>query len=380
MMKKLFYLGVLGLLIFELANVYCIMPMPGSQEMNSLDAAYFFYTWRWAFRIFFGLLLLVGWFKSSWPKAWQAWISALVLGAVIYVVNFQMAADSMFYQPATLLMKPVSENKVDTNRLVLGIVGKQETKAYPIRFIGYHHLVMDSLDGKPILITYCTVCRTGRVYEPIINGSTESFRLVGMDHFNAMFEDKTTGSWFRQATGEAVTGPLKGVQLPEYPSNQSSLADWIKLYPTTKIMQADPAYLKSYDTTLHYESGNSKKKLTGTDSLSWNRKSWVVGIVMGKTSKAYDWNRLVKERVIYDLIDNKPIMLVIGKNNQSFFAFERNTAEEKFALQQDSLSGPSHQYLLNGRSVDSAANLKPIPAYQEFWHSWKTFHPATLQY
>ncbi|OYY24781.1 MAG: hypothetical protein B7Y15_00705 [Bacteroidetes bacterium 24-39-8] len=379
-MKKLFYIGILGLLIFELANVYCIMPMPGSQEMNSLDTAYFLYAWRWVFRAFFGLLLIFGWFKSSWPKAWQAWIPLVILGGIIYVVNFQMAADSMFYQPATLLMKPISENKVDTNRLVLGIVGKQETKAYPIRFIGYHHLVMDSLDGKPILITYCTVCRTGRVYEPIINGSTESFRLVGMDHFNAMFEDRTTGSWFRQASGEAVTGPLKGVQLPEYPSHQTSLADWIKLYPTTKIMQADPAYLKSYDTTLNYESGKSKKKLTGTDSLSWNKKSWVVGIVIGKTSKAYDWNRLVKERVIYDVIDNKPIMLVIGKNNQSFFAFERNATDEKYVLQQDSLSGPNHQYLLNGRSVDSTAYLNPIPAYQEFWHSWKTFHPATLQY
>lgn len=128
MMKKLFYIGVLGLLFFELANVYCIMPMPGSQEMNSLNAAYFLYTWRWAFRVLFGLLLLAGWLKSKWPKAWQAWIPALVLGAIIYVVNFQMAADSMFYQPSSLLMKPVAENKVDTNRLVLGIVGKQETK------------------------------------------------------------------------------------------------------------------------------------------------------------------------------------------------------------------------------------------------------------
>ena len=43
-MKKFFWLGLIGLLVFEVSNVYFIMPMPGSQEMNSIDVAYFLYT------------------------------------------------------------------------------------------------------------------------------------------------------------------------------------------------------------------------------------------------------------------------------------------------------------------------------------------------
>ena len=62
-------------------------------------------------------------------------------------------------------------------------------------------------------------------FGPEIDGTTEEFRLVGMDHFNAMFEDKTTGSWWRQATGEAVTGPRKGMALKEYPIYQKSLKE-----------------------------------------------------------------------------------------------------------------------------------------------------------
>jgi hypothetical protein len=42
---------VIGLAFFELAKVYFIMPMPGSQRMKSLDAAYALHTWRWAFRL-----------------------------------------------------------------------------------------------------------------------------------------------------------------------------------------------------------------------------------------------------------------------------------------------------------------------------------------
>ena len=41
-MKKIFWFGLIGLLLFEIANVYFIMPMPGSQQMDSIDLAPFF--------------------------------------------------------------------------------------------------------------------------------------------------------------------------------------------------------------------------------------------------------------------------------------------------------------------------------------------------
>ena len=39
--KNCFYAGIAGLILFEIANVYFIMPMPGSQQMDSLAIAYF---------------------------------------------------------------------------------------------------------------------------------------------------------------------------------------------------------------------------------------------------------------------------------------------------------------------------------------------------
>jgi hypothetical protein len=99
-----------------------------------------------------------------------------------------------------------------------------------------------------------------------------------MDQFNAMFEDKTTKSWWRQATGVAVVGKLKGNLLPEIVSTQTSLSTWLGMYPNSKIMQADPAFTSSYDTLFNYEKGLSRKRLTGTDSLSWQKKSWVIGV------------------------------------------------------------------------------------------------------
>ena len=377
-MKKYFWIGIIGLLLFEIANVYFIMPMPGSQQMNSIDIAYFLHKWRWVFRGLFAAMIFLGLFRSQWKRKWLLIFPVAILVLVIYMANFVMAADHMFYQPKKVSLVSAAENKVDANRLVIGVTNNGEAKAYPIQFLGYHHQVQDTVGGKPMIITYCTVCRTGRVYEPVVNGKPEKFRLVGMDHFNAMFEDETTKSWWRQVNGEAITGKLKGQHLPEVYSSQTSLSDWLHLNPNSLIMQADENFISSYDSTFKFETGASKSKLTGTDSLSWKDKSWVIGVKAGKEKKAYDWNQLKKERLIHDKIASTPVLIVLSKNEKSFFALERPSENVVFKLNGDTLLLNNSKLRIDGKGIDTTLILRPLPASQEFWHSWRTFNPGTL--
>ncbi|WP_435353666.1 DUF3179 domain-containing (seleno)protein [Emticicia sp. SJ17W-69] len=382
-MKKFFYVGVIGLILFEFLNVYFIMPMPGSQRVRSIDLAYFLYTWRWAFRGLFGLLLIIGFLKAFQASKWFTLAGLALVIAAIYAFNFEMAADSMFYQPKDLQMKNAQSNKVEKDRIVIGIELNGEAKAYPISLIAYHHQVLDTLAGKPIMVTYCSVCRTGRIFEPLVNGKPETFRLVGMDHFNAMFEDATTKSWWRQANGEAITGKLKGQTLPELLSEQTSVEKWLALHPNSLIMQPDLNFKTKYDSTAKYEKGKSKSDLTRTDSLSWKDKSWVVGIEIGKESKAFDWLRLKRERVIHEQVGNQPVLVVLAGDDKSFFAYERPNNVAKFSMKNDTLSLDNQRFTLNGNLVNTnekVGSLKRIKAYQEFWHSWQTFHPATKKY
>jgi hypothetical protein len=283
----------------------------------------------------------------------------------------------MFYQPSKLLMLQASENKVDSQRLIIGIVVNGEARAYPIQFLGYHHQVIDTFGTKPAMITYCTVCRTGRVYEPIINGHSEKFRLVGMDLFNAMFEDESTKSWWRQATGEAIAGKLKGTVLPEISSTQTSLGKWLGLYPDSKIMQADPAFRSSYDTLYNYEKGLSRKKLTGTDSLSWQKKSWVVGVKLDGQTRAYDWNQLKKDMIIEDTLAGKELFIMLAEDSSSFFAYEKSGIKGKVRVEKDTIILGEKRFRLDGNGIDTSFKLLKVPAYQEFWHSWKSFHEGT---
>ena len=380
-MKMLFWLGAIGLAVLEIALVYFIMPMPGSQRMRSIELAYALYQWRWVARAIVGLMLLAGvvpaW-RAPGRMKYVVPVALLIVAGVTYAFNFRMAADHMFLQPTVVNMQPASANTVAPDRLVVGIEMDGQARAYPLQYIGYHHQVRDTLSGKPILVSYCTVCRTGRVFRPTVHDSLETFRLVGMDHFNAMFEDRTTGSWWRQANGEAIIGPRKGTVMPELPSVQVSLKQWMKLHPQTLVMQADPVFTSEYAKDYAYERGTRSGGLTGTDTASWHDKSWVVGVAQGGAAKAYDWKRLRRERVINDTVGGVPIVLALGPDTVSYFAFQRPDTATRFALRGDSLVSAQTAYALNGKGP--AGVLAPINASQEFWHSWRTFQPATARY
>jgi hypothetical protein len=390
MKKTWFYLGLGGLVAFEIAKVYFIMPMPGSQRMNSLDFAYFLHTWRWGFRGLFALLAIAGARDAfGLQRKWLLILPVLALVPAVGIAwffNFKMSADHMFQEPVNPVYLGQDRNAVDAEAVVIGVEHNGEARAYPVRFIVYHHQVRDTVGGKPVMVTYCSVCRTGRVFDPAVNGQPERFRLVGMDHFNAMFEDATTGSWWRQVNGEAVTGRLKGARLAELPFTQMTLKRWFELHPAGKVLQADGTDPKNFDVAGRFERGESKSLLTGTNPGSWEEKSWVLGVEVGTVSKAYDWNRLKATRVINDEVGGTPVVLVLAQDGRSFAAFER-PADATFTMDGDTIVDGKKRYDFSGREVNetqvsglrSQVSLRPIKASQEFWHSWRTFHPDTLK-
>jgi hypothetical protein len=166
--------------------------------------------------------------------------------------------------------------------------------------------------------------------------------------------------------------------MPELPTVQVSLRQWMQLHPQTLVMQADPAFTEEYAKDYAYERGTKRGGLTGTDTVSWNDKSWVVGIALNGAARAYDWKRLRRERVINDTVGGVPIVLALGPDSVSFFAFRRPDSATRFSVRGDSLLTSAGTYALNGRGA--AGTLPAINASQEFWHSWRTFQPATTKY
>ncbi|MDB5281333.1 MAG: hypothetical protein JWO06_408 [Bacteroidota bacterium] len=388
-------LGFVILLMPEILKVYFIMPFPGSQHENHVELAYNINRLIWLSRIVGGGLFLLAAFAILQGTSILKKLGVIVLisfsAGIIYLTNFVMLADKMFYQPETKVLKTLNENKVDDGRSVIAVQLNGEAKAYPIYIMGYHHQVRDTVGGEPVMVTYCTVCRTGRVYKPEVDGKPETFRLVGMDEFNAMFEDATTKSWWRQATGECCAGPLKGHRLTEIPSAQMTLLRWKELNPKTLVMQPDPKFMAQYKSLSGYDDGVIRGGLVGTDSVSGQPKSWVVGVVTKGGEKLYDWNTLKEKHFINDVVGSEPIILVLEKDNRSFHAFSRVVNDsivelsydpEKNLLYDMSASDPTI-WTMKGEWQKpglTMPGLKPVQAYQEFYHSFTTFHPTAAVY
>jgi hypothetical protein len=257
--------------------------------------------------------------------------------------------------------------------------------------------VRDVIAGQPVMVTYCNVCRSGRVFSPVVDGTADTFRLVGMDHWNAMFEDARTGTWWRQATGEAVAGPLKGERLAEIPSQQMTWAAWSARHSGSDVMQPDPRFAARYERMQGFAEGTNESTLTGRDSRSWQRKSWVVGVLagdaghaghVGDAARAFDWNELTRERVINDRVGDLPVVLLLGADGASFQAFDARPGGSGPRLQLERTADPSRfrdratggTWDESGLALDGpqvGTRLTAVPAYQEFWHSWQDFRPAT---
>ena len=385
------YLSFILLIVFECLRVYLIMPMPGSQTFNSIDLAYFLGANKNSIRILLYLIILLPFIKiikgnSTWEKIGLGVLS-LVYIAIFYVFTFMMEADKMFLQPTHTYFYKIAENKIPIDKLVIGVSENGIDKAYPIQLIGYHHQVRDSIGQTPIMVTYCTVCRTGRVYSPMVNGKLENFRLVGMDHFNAMFEDATTKSWWRQANGECIAGPLKGYKLKEINSEQLSLKAWFRKHPNAEVLQPDENFAATLAKMDSYDKGKSKSNLTKRDTASWQFKSWVLGIDIGESAKTYDWNYLEKNKIIQDSLPSLPILILLENDSASFHAYNRtvNNMSLQFQKRNDSLMDTYSQSLWNedGICIDGklkGLSLTPIASYQEYLHSWEYFHPKSKRY
>ena len=91
-------------------------------------------------------------------------------------------------------------------------------------------------------------------------------------------------------------------------------------------------------------------------------------------------------------VGKTPVVVALAADDKSFVAFERPTALVLFSIKNDTLfdaANPSKTncFNLKGEQIDPSVrsppqarkmpNLNCLKAYQEFWHSWRTFNPET---
>ena len=134
----------------------------------------------------------------------------------------------------------------------------------------YHEAVNDRLDGRPVLVTYCPLCRSGMVADRRLDGATATFRVSGLlwaapqlqeaiaeregrvfgatrdgsaeirHSGNVVLLDDLTGSYWSQILAKAICGPLARRTLDIVPSTVTTWREWRETEPDTDVLLPPP--------------------------------------------------------------------------------------------------------------------------------------------
>ncbi len=128
--------------------------------------------------------------------------------------------------------------------LVLGVVIDDQAVAYPLRFLARHEFANDVIGDIPVALGYCTLCRTGLMFDARVNGQVLTFQSSGLllDSNKVMVDNQTDSLWHHLA-GEAISGPMKGTVLKTFPIVTTRWADWVAENPDTLTLDTpEPTY------------------------------------------------------------------------------------------------------------------------------------------
>jgi hypothetical protein len=163
-------------------------------------------------------------------------------------------------------MVPAREAEyLGTDDLVFGVSIQGDTRAYPLRILGWHEMLNDLVGGLPVALTYCPLCGAGQLYQSGANAERRFvFGSSGLLHrSNKLMFDRQTYSLWSQFAGTPVMGPLglANIQLPRLPMVTSRWGDWRAANPETSVLSIETGSLRAYGAGAAYRGYDSSPDL-----------------------------------------------------------------------------------------------------------------------
>jgi Protein of unknown function (DUF3179) len=343
----------------------------------------------WISGLFAGLLLAVtvwSWtrVRGTVRRVWfrSAMVSLCVVTILAAVLTHVNIFEKMFHPYDAPEFGSADSVPVDRDDRVLVVLLGGHARAYPIRTMGYHHIVNDTVGGVPIVVTYCTLCHTGLVWDPVVNGTTLHFRLAGINNGNALIRDEQTSSVWQQSTGEAIFGPLKGQHLKLIRSNEMTFGLWRREQPQGDVLKPDAPYLPEYEKKGWESYVEKTPVVVDTTRSGIAGHQLMLGVTAAGKNKAYPIDTILAAKVIQDQVGDSSVLVVVGSDGASIRVFD--AADLTFAkgegdvVMQDADTGSGWNFqgcAVEGELVGRC--LKEIDAHKTYWFDWMNHHPET---
>jgi len=232
------------------------------------------------------------------------------------------------------------------------------------------------------------------VWERTVDGRVLSFRLAGINNQNFIMQDRESGSWWQQVSGEAILGPLKGKRLQRVFHDELSFRTWISEVAggggRVLVPAADTAW-KRFSNNWEEETARRPVRVHAALDPRLAPRTVVAGIDVGGSAKAYPMERVVAQAPVHDRVGGVPVVLLLGDDGRSVRAFEvrLDAAVLEFVRKSDGALGEivdvatGSRWSFRGEAVAGplvGRRLTPVYVLKDYWFNWKTYHPETGVY
>ncbi|MDP2788444.1 MAG: DUF3179 domain-containing protein [bacterium] len=211
------------------------------------------------------------------------------------------------------------------------------TKFYPFSIMVWHEIVNDTVNGKPLVITFCPLCGSAIAFD-----TTDQFGVSGkLYESNLLMYDKSTESLWSQSIGTAVVGDRIGEELVVYSSQLMSFKDFKTKYPNGQILSTNTGHNRDY-SFYPYRDYNDNESIFFPISVKDNR------------------------------FPVKELMYVVNAYDKSiaFPVKQLNNSVVPVAVGDKKITAT----LIDGEIIVKDDSGKILPGYNEMWFSWATQH------
>jgi len=119
-------------------------------------------------------------------------------------------------------------------------------RAYPVRYLIWHEIVNDVVDGIPVAVTFCPLCNSAVIYDRRLNGQVLEFGVTGkLRNSDMVMYDRQTESWWQQALGVGIVGKMTGRHLTQIVSWMESWKEF-RARETSGLVMEQPNWRRAY--------------------------------------------------------------------------------------------------------------------------------------
>ena len=284
------------------------------------------------------------------------------------------------------------------------LVAGEEARFYPLAMLIVHEIVNDEIDGRPVLVTYCPLCNSALVFDPMVDGQRLRFGTSGLLRNSdlVMWDDATESLW-QQIGGEGLVGAYAGHRLDVIPSAIVSWGDFKAGYPDGMVLAPPGRPASSYGRNPYVQYTSRSAPIPGFfDSTILDDRypalERTVGVTVDGHNRAYPFSVVQANGAVNDIVGGVPVVVLWspgtadaldssttaeGADVGAALAFDRRVDGEVLFFSTagegrftDERTGSTWNVLGHAVEGELAGNrLEPVVHTNEFWFAWSAFHP-----